>query len=189
MSSLPRDLLDTEELHQLLRACGQGNTGTRNRALIALMAATGLRVSEALALEARDIDLRRRRIHVRCGKGGKERRVWIDPGAETSVRTWIDTRRQMGIAGGTIFCSRLGAQMNTSYVRRILPRLSRTAGIKKRVHAHGLRHAFACNAHRARVSLRSLQLQLGHDSISTTSRYLERIGIDEVFAEFDRAFA
>ena len=54
---------------------------------------------------------------------------------------------------------------------------------------HALRHAFACNAHRAGISLRSLQLQLGHADLATTSRYLQRLGLDEVFDEFERAFA
>lgn len=189
MSRLSRDLLDPDELQRLLGACGEGDTATRNRALFALMAATGLRVSEALAIEFRDLDLRRRRLHVRRGKGGKERRVWIDPEADVPVRAWFDARRTLGLNGGPVFCSLQGTRMDASYVRRLLPRLAVRAGIRKRVHAHGLRHTFACNAHRAKISLRSLQLQLGHDSIATTSRYLERIGVEEVFAEFERAFA
>lgn len=187
---LSRDLLAPDEVDRLLVACGDGYAGLRNRALISLMVATGVRISEALAIEARDLDLEHRRLHVRRGKGGKERHVWIHPDGLEPVHRWRDTRRVLGFGRrAPVFCSLRGSMICSSYVRRLMPRLAERAGVGKRVHAHALRHAFACKAHRANISLRALQLQFGHENIATTSRYLERLGLNEVFDEFDRAFA
>lgn len=167
-------------------ACPDSPSGIRNRALIALMAATGIRVAEALAVRVADLDLKGRRLHVRRGKGGRGRHVWVHPDAVAPVQEWIILRGQLAL-GGPLLCSAQGNRIDSSYVRRLLPRIARSAGIRKRVHSHALRHAFACKVHRAKVSMRTLQLQLGHRDLATTSRYLERIDLDAVFADFDQA--
>lgn len=184
---LARDLLEPEEVEQLMAACEDSPSGLRDRALIALMAATGVRVSEALAVLPRDLDLRRRRLHVRRGKGGLPRHVWVHPDAAVPIGEWMAERNRLGLADAPLFCSLRGSRMDASYVRRAFPRLGEIAGIKKRVHSHALRHAFACKAHLANVSMRTLQLQMGHRDLSSTSRYLERLNLEDVFADFDRA--
>lgn len=189
MSVLSRDLLDPDELERLLDACGDGDAATRNRALLALMASTGLRVSEALAIESHDLDLRRRRLHVRRGIGGRERLVWIHLDAVKPVRAWCRARRRLALDEAVLFCSMQGAPLSPSYVRGNLPRLGQLAGIEKRVYADGLRHVFAARAYEAKITTRSLQVQFGHENISATVAYLERLGLHEGFAEFDRAFA
>lgn len=186
--TLSRDLLEPDEVASLIEACGDWDAGVRNAALIALMAGTGIRISEALAVEVRDLDLKKRRLHVRKAKGGKERHVWIHPDALPPLRVWQKVRKGLELTAAPVFCSLVGDPLSASYIRRELPKIAKAAGIEKRVHSHGLRHAFACKAHRSNVSLRSLQLQFGHDSVSATSKYLERIGLHEVFGEFDKAF-
>lgn len=69
--------------------------------------------------------------------------------------------------------------MNQSYVRHLLPRLARKAGIERRVHAHGLRHAFAVDLVRSGAPLYVVRDALGHASVATTNVYLSRVGAHE----------
>lgn len=186
--TLARDLLDDSELNRLLEACGDGDAAYRNRAFIALLAATGLRTSEALDLAPQDINLRKRSVHVTNGKNGKGRYVWMHKDALPWLKAWYKVRRELGLDECPVFCSLGGNRMHDSYLRARLPELGRQAKIKKRVHAHGLRHVFACKAHADKISLHSLQLQFGHDSVATTSRYLQGIGLLDAFGDFDRVF-
>jgi site-specific recombinase XerD len=185
---LPRDLLDDAELDALLTACGDGDAAHRNRAFIAILVATGIRISEALDLETKDIDLGKRTVHVCQGKNGKGRYVWMHADALPLLKEWNRIREEIGLRNAPVFCNLKGGRMHDSYLRAYLPELGRLAKIKKRVHAHGLRHVFACKAHKAHISLRTLQLQFGHESIATTSQYLEGLGLQDAFDEFDRIF-
>ncbi len=188
-TSRARHLLNAHDIEEILKACGDGDAADRNRALISLLAGTGMRIAEALALEDRDLDLDKRRAHIRQGKGSKDRHVWVSATAVKPIQVWMEIRERINTENGTtIFCNLDGGTLSASYVRRVLPKIGKSAGLSKRVHSHGLRHAFACEAHNKKVSLRALQLQLGHSSISATSGYLERIGIEAVFADFDDAF-
>ena len=80
---------------------------------------------------------------VQRGKGGKRRVVGVDAGTVALLGHWLEVRRERRISGGTLFCTLAGRPLDQSYVRHLLPRLARKAGIERRVHAHGLRHAFA----------------------------------------------
>lgn len=183
---LRRDLLTERELAALLEACGDGDAASRNRAFISLVVGTGLRISEALALGVEDVDLRHRRAHIEKGKS-KERRIWIHTSAVAPVQQWKATRRRLKL-GGPLFCSLRGDPLSPGYYRGIFPALAQDAKLKKRVHAHGLRHVFACRAHAAGVPLRALARQLGHERISTTSTYLEDLGVHDALVELDAAF-
>lgn len=188
-SSQSQYLLDAQDIKKILKACGAGDAADRNRALIATLAGTGMRIAEALALEERDLDLKKRRAHVRQGKGSKDRHIWVSDTAVEPIQVWMKIRKRINAVNGTtIFCNLEGGTLSACYIRRILPKIGKTAGLSKRVHSHGFRHAFSCEAHRKGVSLRALQMQLGHSSISATSSYLERIGLEAVFADFDDAF-
>lgn len=184
---LRRDLLTDEEVEALLEACGDGDAGTRNRAFIALLAGTGVRISEALGLRMDDLDLRNQRAYVERGKTG-ERRVWVDKSVRAKVREWKNVRKRLG-GCDLFFCNLHGEPLSPSYFRGFFPQLARAARIKKRVHAHGFRHFFACRAHRAGVPLRALSRQLGHARVSTTSTYLESLGIYDAMEEFDAVFS
>ena len=170
-------------------ACPDTPSGIRNRALIALMAATGIRVAEALAVREADLDLDGRRLHVRRGKGGRGRHVWVHPDAREPVRAWMRVRKRMGLSSGPCFSSMQGSLLSQSYVRRILPELARAARVDKRVYSDGFRHTFAARSFRAGVTIRSLQVQFGHENISVTVDYLERMGLHSGFNELDRALA
>jgi site-specific recombinase XerD len=172
----PPETLTDAEVRALLDACARSATGIRNRALIAILYRTGLRISEALDLYTKDVDLERGAIRVLNGKGGKTRVVGVDRGALAILERWLDVRACCGHNGTRpVFCTASGERLTAGYVRRWLPGLGRRAGIAKRVHAHGLRHTHAAQLREEGVDIGIISKQLGHASISTTAHYLDHI--------------
>jgi site-specific recombinase XerD len=178
---LDADLLTGEEVELLMRQCSRrAPTGVRNRALIAVCWRCGLRIGEALALATKDFDPDSGTLIVQRGKGGKRRVVGVDAGTVALVSRWLDVRTKRGLAGRSpLFCTLAGRPMGQSYIRHLLPRLARKAGIERRVHAHGLRHAFAVDLARSGAPLYVVRDALGHASIATTQIYLSRVGAHE----------
>jgi site-specific recombinase XerD len=178
---LDADLLTAAEIEFLMRQCSRrAPTGIRNRALIALLWRCGLRIGEALALAPKDFDPDSGTLVVQRGKGGKRRVVGVDAGTVALVGRWFEARRKRGILNSSpLFCSLAGRPMDQSYVRHLLPRLARKAGIERRVHAHGLRHAFAVDLVRSGAPLYVVRDPLGHSSVATTQVYLSRVGAHE----------
>jgi site-specific recombinase XerD len=181
-TTLDADLLTAAEVELLMRQCSRrAPTGVRNRALIAVLWRCGLRIGEARALAVKDLDPDSGTLVVQRGKGGKRRVVGVDSGTIALIGRWLEVRRKRGIpAGGTpLFCSLAGKPLDLSYVRHLLPRLARKAGIERRVHAHGLRHAFAVDLVRSGAPLYVVRDALGHASVATTQVYLSRVGAHE----------
>jgi site-specific recombinase XerD len=180
-ASLDADLLTAPEIESLMRQCSRrAPTGVRNRALVAVLWRCGLRIGEALALAPKDFEPDSGTLVVQRGKGGKRRVVGVDAGTVALVGRWLEARRKCGISnGGPLFCSLAGRPMDQSYVRHLLPRLARKAGIERRVHAHGLRHAFAVDLVRSGAPLYVVRDALGHTSVATTNVYLSRVGAHE----------
>jgi len=174
---LPPEPLSDEEVKLLIRVCSnRAPTGIRNRALIAVMWRCGLRVNEALALKPKDVDVKHGTIRVLHGKGDKARVVGMDDATGTIIQRWLDKRREHGLTGRrTLFCTLQGDRIATVYVRNLLRRLGDKAGIDKRVHPHGLRHTHASELAREGTPLPVIQQQLGHTSIVTTQRYIQRL--------------
>lgn len=187
---LPPEPLTAVEVAALVRSVGRGITGKRNAALVATMFETGLRVSEALDLELRDLDLDNGSVRVRHGKGDKFRVVGLGVGAERALQAWLDVRPRTASADAPqfVFCTLDGGPVMSSYVRQLMPRLGERAGIDKRVHAHGLRHGHALHLLRNGMSLQAISGQLGHANLATTERYLRRLAPDEVVKLVRRAF-
>jgi site-specific recombinase XerD len=170
----PLEVLETREVEALLKACGKSATGLRNRAAICLMWRAGLRVSEALAIEARDIDLTAGTVRVRRGKGGRARVVGLDNRLELELGRWMKVRPN---ARGPVLCTLSGGPISAAYVRQMLRRLARKADVGKRVHPHGLRHVFAREfAREPEVGLLDFRHALGHSRASTTEIYLRDVG-------------
>ena len=174
---LPPEVLTDAEVCALMRACGRYTpTGRRNRALLALLYRTGLRINEALSLYPKDLDLVDGSIRVLNGKGGRSRTVGLDPGAAAIIEHWLRVRKRLGLNGrNPVFCTLGGHGMSASYVRVLLKRLATRAGIDKRVHAHGFRHTHAAQLRAEGVDIAIISRQLGHTSITTTARYLDHI--------------
>lgn len=201
---LPPEVLTDDEVAGLMRACShRAPTGIRNRALIALLYRAGLRITEALSLYPKDLELNYGIIRVLNGKGGKSRTVGIDPGAAAIIQRWLDMRSridldqsgkfQRSVARPQInpdltkkpkrnlsgrhpfFCTLAGQPMSASYGRVMLKRLTFKAGIDKRVHAHGFRHTHAAQLRAEGVDIAIISRQLGHSRIHVTARYLDLI--------------
>jgi site-specific recombinase XerD len=173
----PPEVLTEAEAIALIRACStRAPTGVRNRALIAVLWRSGLRISEALSLELRDIDLDAGSLRVRHGKGDRSRTVGVDEQTAALLARWIDRRRSLSPgARSPVFCTLQGGRIDTSYVRRLLPRLARKAGIERRVHAHGLRHTYAAELAREGTAINVIRDALGHTSLAVTDRYLRDV--------------
>jgi site-specific recombinase XerD len=115
-------------------------------------------------------------VTVLRGKGGKRRTIGLDPGAFAVLGQWLERRAALGINGRSpIFCTLEGGPVKTAYVRALMPRLARRAGIEKRVHAHGLRHTHAAELAMEGKPVNLIQAQLGHSSLAVTSTYLAHI--------------
>jgi integrase len=182
----PADPLTQDEVRQLLAVCTFSPTGRRSAALVTLLYRSGLRVSEALALYPRDVAIEGRTVRVLHGKGDKARTVGIDGATAAAITMWLDARRRLGITHHRpLFCTIKGvggAALTPSYVRHLLPRLAKQAGVGKRVHAHGLRHTHAYELAMESTPLPIIQHQLGHANAAVTSRYIDHIAPLDVAA-------
>jgi site-specific recombinase XerD len=179
---LDADLLSGDEVEALMRACSRrAPTGRRNRAMIAVMWRCGLRCSELLALMPKDVDPEAGRVIVQRGKGGKRRVLGLDLGTSLVIEQWLVSRRKLGLGSKSpLFCTLQGGAIDPSYLRHALPRIARRAGIEKRVHPHGLRHAVAVDLVRSGAPSYAVRDALGHESLQTTQVYLSRVGGHEV---------
>lgn len=184
----PTEVLTPAEISRLIEACSrQAPTGLRNRALIVVLWRAGLRVSEALALMPKDVDRAVSTLHVLRGKGGKQRMVALDALSFSVVDRWLEARSALKRSSSApVFCTLQGAPLQTAYVRALLPRLAREVGIEKRVHAHALRHTFACELMQEKIPLNLIQKQLGHANIAVTSRYLQHVPPPELAEAMQR---
>lgn len=178
---LDADLLDSQEVERLVAQCSRrAPTGLRNRALLVLGYRAGLRCQEALDLLVKDIDFDRSVITVRNGKGGRMRRVGLDAGTAAVLQRWLEARAKLRVPrSAPVLCTLHGTALDGSYVRHLMKRLGRKAGIEKRCHFHGLRHFMACSLIREGAPLTTVQALLGHSTAATTSLYLSRLGSDE----------
>jgi len=178
----PAEVLTDAEVEALIGVCSsRAPTGIRNRALIAVMRWCGLRITEALDLYPKDVDLQAGTIRILHGKGDKARTVGVGQTAAAFLARWMDQRAKLGLNGRqVVFCTLKGEPMESAYVRALMPRLARKAGIDKRVHAHGLRHTHAASLAKANIPLNVIQAQLGHSNVATTSRYLAHVAPQQV---------
>lgn len=173
----PAEVLTRREIEAILETCGSESwTDRRNYALLVLLWRTGLRIAEALALRACDVDLERGAIRVLHGKGGRARTVGIDRIGVESLQGWMQEHWGMGYTSGEVlFITQSGLPLSQGYLRRKLPELARAAGVHKRVHSHGLRHTHASELRAEGVDIAVIRRQLGHASLLTTVEYLDHL--------------
>jgi integrase/recombinase XerD len=147
--------------------------GLRDRAMLELLYATGLRVSELVGLRLVDLSLNEGLVRV-FGKGGKERVVPLGAEARHWVERYLRTARRALLAGRTAeacFVTRRGAGMSRLMFWKLVKRYATAAGIEAPLSPHGLRHAFATHLINHGADLRVVQMLLGHADISTTQIY------------------
>lgn len=168
---LPKVLTEDEQE----RICDQFNTRYRtphrDRTMIQLALATGLRAGEIVALkdEHVELDATGGRIVVREGKGHKDRVVYFGPEVRDALRKWLDRKPESEF----VFPTRTGKPVATSHLRRVVKRAARDADVAEsdRVSPHTLRHTFATDLYRETGKLRVVQEALGHESVQTTQLY------------------
>lgn len=146
--------------------------GRRDRAMLSLMYAAGLRVSELCALRASDLDLRRGVVSV-LGKGSKRRLVPVGEVALHDVDVFAKDPRPIpkGRATGALFLSSWGRPLTRQAFWKLVLRYARKVGITKPISPHKLRHSFATHLLERGADLRSVQALLGHSNIATTEVY------------------
>jgi site-specific recombinase XerD len=150
------------EIEQMLEALeGDSPVAVRNRALVEVVYSAGLRSAEAVGLDLGDVDFEQELVHVRRGKGGKERVVPLGEEAALWLARYLREARPSLARGANdaLFLSSRGRRLDTSTLRRIVP------------HPHRLRHAFATHLLDGGADLRTIQELLGHSSLSTTQIY------------------
>ena len=166
--------LTTEEMTRLLRAPDSSTpAGQRDRALIELLYASGLRVSEIAGLTRKQIDLATNEIRVR-GKGSKERVVLMGRPAATALQRYLAEGRTelLGdVRSETVFISKSGKPLAARGVQKVLTKHAKAADIRQRVHPHVLRHTFATHMLDGGADLRVVQELLGHEDLSSTQIY------------------
>jgi integrase/recombinase XerD len=174
----PAEPLTPAEVLGLISACSRhAPTGIRNKAMLTLLYRSGLRVSEVLALRPSDVDLAKHSIRLLDTKSGKAQTRGFHPSADDALSRWMDTRAKLDGIGrnAKLFCTLDGGPVSDDYVRGMLRRLARKAGITKRVHPHGLRHTFAVELEAAGTPVTVISKLLGHSSVAVTSRYLDHL--------------
>jgi integrase/recombinase XerD len=189
MPRLLPDTLTATEVEQLLAAAA--GAGLRDAALLELLYAAGLRISEALRLDLEDLSFEGQFVRV-IGKGDRERLVPVGEVALVALRAWLDGPRQELIAahhvapvrGGPVFLGDRGRRLARQQAWAAVGRAANAAGIRAHVSPHTLRHSFATHLLEGGADLRIVQEMLGHASISTTQLYTHVTGerIREVYA-------
>jgi integrase/recombinase XerC len=175
--TLPRHLRPGEVEALLAAPQGDAPMARRDRAILELLYASGLRVAELVGLDWRDIDLQERVLRT-LGKGDKERMVPFGRPAQAALRAWREgwTALRAGSRGPApsdepLFVNLRGQRLTDRSVRRILDRYVAATATVHGVHPHTLRHTFATHLLESGADLRAIQELLGHSSLSTTQRY------------------
>lgn len=184
------DTLAIEEIDALIAAIDlTSNEGERNRAMLETLYGCGLRVSELVALKISDLFFDEGFIKI-TGKGNKQRFVPIGELAQRYIELYKDTVRIHVNAkkefGDTLFLNRRGAQLTRAMVFTIIKNLAIKIDLSKNISPHTFRHSFATHLLENGADLRSIQLMLGHESITTTEIYLhlDRKFLKEVIHSF-----
>jgi integrase/recombinase XerC len=159
-----------------------GETSVRDRAILEMLYATGLRVSELSGLDLDDVDRGEGTVRV-LGKGRKERVVPFGAKAASALDAYLEAR---GSARGPLFTGRQGRRLGVRSLFDVVRRRARAAGLTRRVSPHTLRHSFATHLLDAGADLRAIQELLGHSRLSTTQRYTH-VGSAQLMRVYDQA--
>lgn len=188
---LPK-FLSVDDAFTLVQAPeGIGNMPVRDRAILELLYASGLRVSEVEALKVEDVNIKEGLVKAK-GKGMKERIVPIGDKAIEALKSYIVERtlfrkkKGRGVTTNALFMNRSGDALSERQIRRIVVKYARKIGIEGAIGPHTLRHTFATHLLTSGADLRVIQEMLGHASLSTTQRYTH-LDIAHLLEVYDKA--
>ncbi|WP_159023455.1 site-specific tyrosine recombinase XerD [Formosa sp. L2A11] len=184
------DTLSEEDIDNLIGAIDlSSNEGERNRAILETLYSCGLRVSELTNLKISDLYFDEGFINV-TGKGDKQRFVPIVPSTIRYINIYLkEIRPHLNIQSGhedTVFLNRRGKQLTRAMIFTIIKQLAVKIDLNKKISPHTFRHSFATHLLQNNADLRSIQLLLGHESITTTEIYvhLDKKHLAEVVEKF-----
>jgi len=185
---LPK-VLTEEEIKKLINSIDLNHDfGQRNKTIIEILYGTGIRVSELINLKLSNIFFKENIIKV-IGKGNKERFVPLGEIASNELKIYINNRNRMKIdskSSDILFLNRYGRGLTRSMIFKIISDASKRVGLDKKISPHTLRHSFATHLIKNGADLRTIQLILGHESITTTEIYthLDTLHLEEVLKKY-----
>jgi len=182
--NLPR-FLSESEIQRLLESPADTELGRRDRAILELLYATGLRAAELTGLNTNNINLDQRTVQV-LGKGRKERLVPFGSHATDAIRNYLEIRSSWSNRSDALFLSPNGKRLSTDGLRKLLAEHLKNAAINKPATPHAIRHSFATHLLNAGADLRTIQELLGHASLGTTQRYTH-VSTAQLKAVYDKA--
>lgn len=188
---LPSYLSEDEAATVVEMPNGNGFKDQRDRAILELLYASGLRVRELVGLNDENLDMAQQLVRV-FGKGRKQRIVPFGEFAARALTTYVEERDRLGLAdpeedGQTpVFVSVNGHRLNARDVQRLVERTRLSLPSGRRLTAHTLRHSFATHLLENGADLRAIQELLGHSSLATTQKYTH-VSLEHLRAEYDKA--
>ena len=183
------EVLTELEIEELIKSFDiKENFGQRNRTIIEVLYGTGMRVSELVNLKLSNIFFKENIIKI-IGKGNKERFVPLGDIASNEIRKYLKIRDNLSIDSkfsDIVFLNRYGRGLTRSMIFKIISDSYKRIGLNKKISPHTLRHSFATHLLKNGADLRTIQLILGHESITTTEIYthLDTNHLDEVLKNF-----
>ncbi|MFH2067883.1 MAG: site-specific tyrosine recombinase XerD [Candidatus Omnitrophota bacterium] len=176
------EVLSVKEMEALLSAPGDSPAGIRDKAILELLYATGMRVSELAGLKTEDVNLEEKLLRVK-GKGNKERLIPFGEPAARAVRKYLEIRPAVC---ENLFLSRQKKLLSRQSVWKVIRKAALTAGLSKNIYPHILRHSFATHLLEAGAGIRTVQELLGHQSLATTQIYthLDQSRLKEIHTKY-----
>ena len=165
--------LNYSDLEEMIEASGEGEFGERNRLVVEMLYATGVRVSELVNIKLSDIDFNEKMIRIH-GKGNKERFVFYGEYCEEALNKYINgLRRKLIVKNSSdfLFLNKYGGKISDRSIRSIIDTVIKRTSVKMNVHPHTLRHTFATHLLTQGIDLKSVQFLLGHENLSSTEIY------------------
>lgn len=160
-----RKIFSDVELDALRSACQK----SKERAILEVLLSTGIRVDELASMEVHDIDRNTLSVHVRHGKGSKERITYISEVAMKHLMTYLNGRKE---AGTMLLYNKNHEKISTDGIRHILNTVADRAGVED-VHPHRFRRTFATTMYKRGMPIQEIQALLGHSNINTTTLYIQ----------------
>jgi integrase/recombinase XerC len=159
-------------------------TKIRDEAILELLYATGMRISELINITLEDIDFKREQIRLK-GKGKKERIVLYGKFAQHKLSLYMKERNKINIKNNYLFLNRLGGKITPRYIQKMLKKYLAISNIDSHITPHSLRHSFATHLLSRGADLRTIQELLGHSSLNTTQRYTH-LNLKQIIDEYKK---